>query len=176
MEKINLLKVSPETRKIIKQQTIQLLKKHVKHKEIAETLNISIQTVDRISSAYKKEGAKCLKEKKRGRKPGEKRLLTPAQEKEVRNILIDKTPDQMKLGFMLWTRAAVCQLIQEKYNITITLRNMSEYLKRWGMTCQRPTKKAYFQDNVKMDTFMHETYPAIVKQAKKRRRCNLLGR
>lgn len=73
----------------------------------------------------------------------------------------------MKLSFMLWTRAAVCQLIQEKYNITITLRNMSEYLKRWGMTCQRPTKKAYFQDNVKMNTFMHETYPAIVKQAKK---------
>ena len=110
---------------------------------------------------------KCLKEKKRGRKSGEKRLLTPAQEKEIRNILIDKTPDQMKLSFMLWTRAAVCQLIQEKYNITITLRNMSEYLKRWGMTCQRPTKKAYFQDNVKMNTFMHETYPAIVKQAKK---------
>lgn len=167
MEKINLLKVSPETRKIIKQQAIQLLKKHVKHKEIAETLNISIQTVDRISSAYKKEGTKCLKEKKRGRKLGEKRQLTPAQEKEIRNILIDKTPDQMKLGFMLWTRAAACQLIQGKYNITITLRNMSEYLKRWGMTCQRPTKKAYFQDNVKMNTFMHETYPAIVKQAEK---------
>ncbi|TGY96619.1 helix-turn-helix domain-containing protein [Petralouisia muris] len=80
MEKINLLKVSPETRKIMKQQAIGLKKKHVKHKEIAETLNISIQTVDRISSAYKKEGAKCLKEKKRGRKLGEKCQLTPAQE------------------------------------------------------------------------------------------------
>ena len=44
---------------------------------------------------------------------------------------------------------------------------MSEYLKRWGMTCQRPTKKAYFQDNVKLNKFMHETYPAIVEQAKK---------
>ncbi len=88
--------------------------------------------MDRISSVYKKEGAKCLKEKKRGRKLGEKRQLTPAQEKEIRNILIDKTPDQRKLSFMLWTRAAVRQLIQEKYNIAITLRNMSEYLKRWG--------------------------------------------
>ena len=73
----------------------------------------------------------------------------------------------MKLGFMLWTRVAVCQMVQEKYGITITLRNMSEYLKRWGMTCQRPSKKAYFQDNVKLNTFMHETYPAIVKKAKK---------
>lgn len=81
------------------------------------------------------------KRKKRGRKVGEKRQLTSAQEKEIRNILIDRTPDQMKLSFMLWTRAAVCQLVQEKYGITITLRNMSEYLKRWGMTCQPPTKK-----------------------------------
>ena len=167
MVKINLKSVSPETRKIIKQQTIQLLKKHVRHKEIADTLNLSLQTVDRISSAYQKEGVKCLKEKKRGRKVGEKRQLTPAQEKEIQNILIDKTPDQMKLSFMLWTRAAVCRLVQEKYGITITLRNMSEYLKRWGMTCQRPAKKAYFQDNIKLNTFMHETYPSIVKQAKK---------
>lgn len=167
MKTINLKKVSLETRKIIKQQTIQLLKKDIKHREIADTLSISLQTVDRISSAYKKEGAQCLKEKKRGRKTGEKRQLTPAQEKEIRNILIDKTPDQMKLGFMLWTRAAICQLVQEKYGVTVTLRNMSEYLKRWGMTCQRPAKKAYFQDNVKLNTFMHGTYPSIVKQAKK---------
>lgn len=68
---------------------------------------------------------------------------------------------------MLWTRAAVCELIHNKYGITITLRNMSEYLKRWGMTCQRPTRKAYFQDNVKLNTFMHETYPAIVEKARK---------
>lgn len=167
MEKINLKKVSLETRKNIKQQVIQLLKKGVKHKEIADTLNISLQTVDRISSAYKKEGMKCLQEKTRGRKIGEKRQLTLEQEKEILNILIHKTPDQMELCFMLWTRGAVCQLIQKKYNITITLRNMSEYLKRWGITCQYPTKKAYFQDNVKLDIFMREIYPVIVKQAQK---------
>ena len=64
------------------------------------------------------------------RKMREKRQLTPAQEQEIRNILIDSAPEQMKLGFMLWIRVAVCQLVKEKYGITITLRNMSEYLKR----------------------------------------------
>jgi transposase len=72
----------------------------------------------------------------------------------------------MKLSFILWTRAAVCQLVEEKYGITITLWNMSEYLKRWGMTCQRPARKTYFQNNVKLNAFMHETYPAIVNKAK----------
>ena len=144
-----------------------MLKKGKKHKDIAEALSISKYAVDRISSFYKREGAKCLNEKARGRKQGEKRQLSPEQEEEIQRILIDKYPNQLKLNFMLWTRAAVCELIHDKYGITITLRNMSEYLKRWGMTCQRPTKKACFQDNVKLNTFMHETYPAIVEKAKK---------
>ena len=166
MDKINLKTVSPETRKIIKKQVISLLKKHKKHHEIADITGISKPAVDKIACAYKKEGTACLKEKKRGRKLGEQRQLTPEQEKEIRGILIDKAPNQLKMHFMLWTRAAVCQLIKDKYDITITLRNMSEYLKRWGMTCQRPTRKAYFQDNVKLNEFMHETYPSIVKKAK----------
>ena len=144
-----------------------MLRKGKKHKDIAEVLGVSKYAVDRISSFYKREGAKCLNEKARGRKPGEKRQLSPEQEKEIQHILIDKYPNQLKLNFMLWTRAAVCELIHNRYGITITLRNLSEYLKRWGMTCQRPTKKAYFQDNVKLNTFMHETYPAIVEKAKK---------
>lgn len=167
MEKINLRTVSVETRQTIKKQVIALLKKGITHAVIAETIGISKPAVDKISKAYKAKGSACTKEKKRGRKFGEKRQLSPEQEKEIRRILIDKNPEQMKLSFMLWTRAAVCRLIKAKYGITITLRNMSEYLKRWGMTCQRPTKKAYFQDNVKLNTFMHETYPKIVEQAKK---------
>ena len=167
MEKINLRSVSVETRQTIKKQVIAQLKKGMKHSEIADIIGISKPAVDKISKAYKEKGSACIKEGKRGRRFGEKRQLTPDQEMEIRQILIDKHPEQMKLSFMLWTRAAVCQLIKDKYGITITLRNMSEYLKRWGMTCQRPTKKAYFQDNVKLNTFMNETYPNIVKQAKK---------
>ena len=167
MEKINLKTVSYETRKIIKQQVISLLEKKLTQKEIAETIGISIQAVKRISSAYKKEGAACLEEKKRGRKFGEKRRLSPEQETEIIELLTKKSPDQIGMDFMLWTRAAVCQMIQETYQITIPQRSISEYLKRWGMTCQRPTKKAYEQDSKKLESFMNETYPDIVKQAQK---------
>lgn len=167
MDRIDLRHVSKETRETIRKQVVSLLKKKMKHSDIADVLGISKIAVDKISKAYRAVGSACIKEKKRGRKFGEKRQLTPDQEKEIRQILIDKHPEQMKLSCMLWTRAAVCQLVKDKYGITITLRNMSEYLKRWGMTCQRPTKKAYFQDNVKINTFMNETYPQIVEKAKK---------
>ena len=142
MEKIDLRHVSKETRETIRKQVVSLLEKKKKHTDIADTLNISKIAVDKISKAYKAKGSACISEKTRGRKFGEKRQLTSVQEKEIRQTLIDKNPEQMKLSFMLWTRSAVCQLIKDKYGITISLRNMSEYLKRWGMTCQRPTKKA----------------------------------
>lgn len=166
-EIINLVSVNAETRKTIKKQIISLLKKGHKHSEIAEMLNIKLSAVQHTSSLYKKQGVDCLKEKTRGRKLGEKRQLTPEQEKEIQQTIIDKCPNQLKFNFMLWTRAAVCELVKSKYGINITLRNMSEYLKRWGMTCQRPTRKAYFQDNVKLNKFMHEEYPAIVNKAQK---------
>ena len=35
------------------------------------------------------------------------------------------------------------------------------------MTCRHPTKKAYFQDNIKLQAFMHETYPEIAEKAQK---------
>ena len=83
MDKINLLKVSPETRRTIKEQTIRLHAKGKKEAEIADSLNISYQAVSRIVRAYKKEGMHSVKEKTRGRKHGEKRILTPQQEKEI---------------------------------------------------------------------------------------------
>jgi transposase len=109
----------------------------------------------------------CIKEKVRGRKTGEKRSLSKQQEREIQRIIIDKCPDQMKLSFCLWTRAAIQQLIRNKYGINIPVRSISNYLDRWGMTCQRPKKYGYSQDDVKLKAFVNETYPAIVAKAKK---------
>lgn len=167
MDTIHLLKVSAETRKTIKEQAIRLHKKGKKEAEIADALNISYQAVSRIIRAYKKEGMQSVEEKTRGRKHGEKRTLTPQQEKEIQSIIIDKCPDQVKIAGCLWTRAAIQELIKRKYRIVIPIRSISNYLNRWGMTCQRPTKRAYSQDDVKLKIFMNETYPAIVAKAKK---------
>ena len=45
MKTINLVTVSPETRRIIKEQVISLIKKGKKQIEIAETVGISPQAV-----------------------------------------------------------------------------------------------------------------------------------
>lgn len=149
MEKINLLKVSEETRRIVKQQIIRLLDKGMTHTEIAELLNTSQQAVDRVSSAYQKEGTGCLDEKVRGRKKGEKRILSPEQEEWTRTFITEHYPKDAGLEYALWTRVAVCDLVMQKYGVAVSQRGMGEYLKRWNMTCQVPARRAYRQDKKK---------------------------
>ena len=165
--RINLLKASPEVRKEIKRQVYSLLKKRMKHKLIAETLNISPETVHNYSKELKNTGKAFFFEKKRGRKRGEKKALTKAQEREIANIVVDQCPEQQKLPFALWNRKAVQQLIKQTYGVEISLRCVSNYLKSWGFSSQRPVKRSASQNEAELKEFMEETYPSIKKKSVK---------
>jgi transposase len=149
----------------VRKQVVRLKKKGMSGKEIEALTGVRANRASEIWSKYKEFGEKSLKPNTRGRKPGSQTLLTPEQEKEVRKIIIDKTPDQVKLSFGLWTRQAISDLVKRMYKIDLSLRSVTNYLKRWGFTCQRPTKKAYSQDDIKVNRFMKEEYPAIAKRA-----------
>jgi transposase len=56
------------------------------------------------------------------------------QEKKIQQLIQDRTPDQLKLAYALWTRQAVSELIEAVYGVRLTVRNMGKYLKRWGFT------------------------------------------
>ena len=49
---------------------------------------------------------------------------------------------------------------------TVSVRCVTNYMKSWGLTCQRPTRRAYSQDDVRVISFKEKEYPAIVKRAK----------
>lgn len=165
MEKIDMRKLNNDELYTIKKQVIRLKKKGLSRVEIEDLIGVDKFLVSRIWSTYQKGGIEALKPKKRGRNEGEKKLLTSAEEREIRNIIIDKTPDQLKMSYMLWTRQAISEFIKNKYKKDVSLRCITNYLKAWGFTCQRPTKRAYSQDNVRVDRFMKEEYPAIKERA-----------
>lgn len=80
--RINLVKVSMETRETIKKQVINLYQNGYKPKEVGEILCISEYAARRIINAYREKGMGCVKEATRGRKEGEKRILSEKQEKK----------------------------------------------------------------------------------------------
>ena len=133
---------------------------------IGEMLEAHRNTVGRWVEEHKRGGVKALQLKKRGRKEGEKRRLSAQQEKAVQAMICEKTPDQLKLAFALWTRRAVCELVEREYDIRLPVRTCGEYLARWGFTPQKPARRAYEQNPKAVAAWMAETYPAIARRAK----------
>ena len=52
----------------------------------------------------------------------------------IQRPIIDKRPEQHKMDFFLWSRAAVGQLIKQEYGIKLPARSVGKYLARRGFT------------------------------------------
>ncbi|WP_132013675.1 helix-turn-helix domain-containing protein, partial [Hydrogenispora ethanolica] len=117
MEKIDARRHSPKTQFEIRKQVIRLRKQAISNKLIAEGLGITERTASRIWQRYLAEGESAIKLGRRGRRKGEQRKLTAEQESEIKKVIIDKTPDQLKLPYALWTREAIQRLIKQQYKL-----------------------------------------------------------
>ena len=81
-------------------------------------------------------GLRALTLKRRGRRPGEGRLST-TRAVRIRSMIVGKMPDQLKLPFYLWTRAAVASLIAREYRIAVSLRHRGALPPGLGLECRR---------------------------------------
>jgi len=145
---------------------VRLRLKGTKLVEIAQTVGLSRTTVMGAIKAYEEGGWSAVPVGRRGRSVGDGRRLTQAQEAEIRKVIRERTPDQLKLEFALWSRLAVGELVGQKYGITLPIRTIGHYLKRWGFTPQKPIRKAYEQRPEAVEAWLKEEYPAIAERAK----------
>lgn len=166
MEKRDARTLSPLQLDELRSRAISLWKRGHNRRQIGALLEVHYNTVGRWVAAYEIEGAGALRSAKRGRKKGGHRSLTATQEREVQKMITDKTPDQLKLPFALWTRRAVCDLVEERFGVRLPERTCGEYLKRWGFTPQRPARRNYEQNPEAVRRWIHEEYPALARKAK----------
>ena len=94
-------------------------------------------------------------------------VLAEKDAARIRRRIIDKCPDQLKPPFALWTREAVRDLIERETEVRLSLQSVSDYLKRWGFTPQRPVKRATERSEPAIAAWLATDYPAIVKRAKR---------
>ena len=159
--------LSSEVQAEKRKHAIRMHRKGWQYKEIAELVGVHFETVGKWVRAYRAEGMKGIKGQVRGRKAGSGRALSEEQEKAIQALICDKTPDQMKMPYALWTRKAVKELIEEKTGKKLAIRTVGDYLAQWGFTPQKPLKRAYEQSPVKVKQWLEEEYPAIKAQAKR---------
>ena len=124
-------KLSPEQQETLRMTAVRMVfEEGYLQREAARAVGVTRQEVNAWCRKYEKGGWEALKAKKRGRKPGEQQWLQPWQCATIVTLISDHMPDQLKLPFVLWTRAAVRDLISERFEITLSLSAMSNYLKR----------------------------------------------
>ncbi len=116
---------------------------------------------------YKVEGYYFLILKKRGLKPGTNSKLKSKQIEILKQNLINKTPDQLKLFFSLWTRRDIKIFIKKAWGITVSSRTIGRYLKKLGFISQRPIKIAYQKNSKLVQNWLNIDYSKIAKKAKK---------
>ena len=167
MEKKDARTHNQQTQYELRKQVVRLRKKGIANHEVAALVGISAPHASTIYQKYLAGGIEAIKPGKRGRRYGEKRVLDDEQEKAIRTMLIDKSPQQLKLPFALWSRDAVRLAIRKKYGLELPLRTITDYLKRWGFTPQKPVKRAYEQNPEKLQQWLDEGYPDIAQRAKK---------
>lgn len=166
MEKIDARTLSTEAQQQLRRQAIRLRQAGRTYDDIAEVVGVHKSTVCGWWKAYQDQGMSGIEIKKRGRREGHCRRLNPDQERQLRRLLSEKMPDQLKLPFALWTRRAVQDLIRRRWSIELPIRTVGDYLKRFGFTPQKPLKRAYEQNPKAVQRWLDEDYPAIAKQAK----------
>jgi len=166
METIDMRKLTREARYERRVQVIRLRKAGRTYDEIATLTGLSRTGVFDICKRHAASGSSALHDAAGGRKLGEQRLLSPAQEALVQKLIADKTPDQLKMPYALWSRAAVAELIEQRFGLKLKVRTMGMYLQRWGFTPQKPMRKAYEQSPAAVKKWLDEDYPALAQRAR----------
>ena len=156
-------KLSLEVLEEKRREAHRLRKRGMTRAEIGEILGIHADTIGQ----WLKLDQQQLGYARPGRKMGSGRRLSEDQEATIKRLLIDKTPDQLKMRYALWTRESVGELIKTRCGVSLPIRTIGHYLKRWGMTPQKPQKRAYEQREPEVQAWLKEEYPGIVAQAKR---------
>lgn len=146
MEYIDLRKLSTEETKQIRRQVVRLKEMGKTGKEIEEIVGLRPSRISTIWTAYQREGEASFLREKTGRKPGSKMILSPEEQSEIREMIVETRPEVHGIPGCLWTLKKVCALVQKRYGKRMSDGCASDYMRRRGLTSQRLVKRARKQD------------------------------
>lgn len=135
--------------------------------EVAELVEVHYKTIETWLRNKEFLKSNDFQEHKRGREKEEQKILNQDEQDDILNAIKNSLPDKKGIEYFLWSRKAVREYIQKKHAKTLAPQTISDYIKRWGLSSQRPKKQASEQDAKKIRVWLEEEYPKIQKQAKK---------
>jgi transposase len=140
--------------------------------EVARLVGVHRQTVNVWVKRQRELGEDGVLDGRRVSPRRGRGLLTEAQCRKVRGWIADKSPEQLKLPWALWTARAVSELIERRFDIRLGLSTVQLYLRRWGMTPQKPLTRAKERQPAAIAAWLEQDYPAIAIGVPMAARCH----
>src|SRR5260221_12036285 len=153
-----------EAQEDLRRRVVEAVQKGLSQTEVARVFGVGRGHGRRWMGLVGREGRRALKGQRRGR-PAVARLAPHQAATTVRHIL-SGCPDQLSLPFALWTREAVQELLSRKFEVQVSVWTVGRYLRAWGLTPQKPVRRAYEQNPTAVRKWLEEEYPAIRAQAR----------
>jgi transposase len=130
MEHQDARKLSPDAQHERRRQVIRAHKRGRSRSQIAQEVGLSYTAVTNTLKRYAEVGMAGLASARKGRPVCSGRSLSKEQEERVQRLIQEKRPEQLKMDFALWTRAAVMLLIAHECGVKMGVRAVGKYLNR----------------------------------------------
>ena len=156
----------PAQEELRRRALLLILQQGISQAEAARVVGVQRQTVNIWLQRYRAQGDDGVLDGRRVSPRRGKGLLTADEAGRVQGWIRDRTPDQLKLPFALWTSRAVRDLIALRFGKTLGLSTVQVYLQRWGMSPQKPLARAKERRPAVVVAWLEQHYPAIAKRAK----------
>ena len=160
-------KLSQPEQEVLRRRAVEAIQGGMKQEEAVKAFGVSRSALNNWLRDYRHGGGAALKSQKRGPKGGG--ALGPQQVAQVIRTIAGRCPDQLKLPFALWTREAVAMMIARRFGVERSKSMVGRWLKRWGLTPQKPARRALERDPLAVGRWLKKEYPAIRAQAKQER-------
>jgi len=161
--------LSQDAQEALRVRGVKMLEAGYTQVEVAEALGVGERQVRRWRVRFRRGGWKALEKRRRGRRRGEQEALSAVQQQRIVDAIRSKNPDQLRIPALLWTRSSVQDLIEAWCGVRLEVGTVGRYLRRWGFTLKRPTRRALEADPVVVEAWLEDVYPRIKAQARKDR-------
>lgn len=132
--------------------------------DIAQTLQISIETIRQAVHRFLLGGAAEIRSKSR---PGRPSKLTKKQRRKL-DHWIDLGPEKMGFTGSCWRTPMIQHLILQKFGVFYSARYLSELLRNMGFSYQKATFVADKRNEYQRNKWLKTKWPRILKLAKKK--------
>lgn len=131
---------------------------------VARVFNIPLRSVFHWISRYRHGGDDALKE---GKRQGRPRKVSGEVMQWLYHAITLGDPQQHQFEFCLWTLAIVRTLLKRDHGIELSKSGVCRLLRHLGLSPQIPKYKSYRQDPVALQKYLRQTFPALVREARR---------